>query len=898
MFRSPDQQDPTARSPSRLALSRGALVLSLAALLAGLGLTALSARWQQRAADAELAGAQSEMAGRTLAAIERQLNSEAWVLRALQSLFQASETVGAREFAVAFDALDPRSGFPGLQAIAYARRVPAENAAGPAADRYLIEMVAPIEGNQALFGLDAATQAPNLAAIEDSRDRDAAVLSQPFALVQFGGAASGEGVVLRLPVFSPGPLPRTLRERRQRMVGSLAMSFRVSELIGSALGPDLLRAFEIRVLDRVGSGSAVLYDSRSPDAAGAGGDAWIVHELSFGGRRWQVDLSPLPEYWAVSPTGRWAGFGMGVLSSVLLALLILVLAGTRARALAMAEGLSAQYRDSESRFRALNELLPALVLGVERDQARLRYANRAARTRLGLSESGLGGPLAPRLRDLLADPADCDRVLRVPEQAPGSMLGIQTRMIDAAGREFPVNLAASAIEIAGEQRVLMVATDTSELHRLNERLRHQATHDALTGLINRTHFERRLDELLEQVNHGVVRGALLYIDLDQFKIINDTSGHYAGDQLLAGLAQQLAQALKTGDVLARLGGDEFGVLLYNVDEAAALAVAERVRAAIDGYVFGWDGHSYSFTASVGLVLIDRPGCTRRELFAWADAACYQAKERGRNRIQRYSETDTESVQRRTEMEWAARLRKALDEGRFALDYQELMDLRAHRLHQGAHIELLLRLIDEDGKQVPPGAFIPAAERYGVMPMIDRWVVRTALGNFDRLHPDGERLEFCAINLSGASVDDQAFAEYVLQLLDTHQVPPHKLCFEITETTAVSNVAQVVRFMQRLRARGCRFALDDFGSGMASFGYLKNLPLDLLKIDGSFIRNLEADATAYSIVRAVTDIGHQMGLEVIAEWVNSERAINLLRGLGVDYVQGFSVHRPQPAPLYR
>lgn len=250
------------------------------------------------------------------------------------------------------------------------------------------------------------------------------------------------------------------------------------------------------------------------------------------------------------------------------------------------------------------------------------------------------------------------------------------------------------------------------------------------------------------------------------------------------------------------------------------------------------------------------------------------------------------------MEWAARLRQALAEQRFVLDYQELSYLKPTRNPEGAHFELLVRLIDEDGVEVPPGAFIPAAERFGLMPLIDRWVVDMALSHFDRLHPSGTEAGLCAINLSGATVDDENFAEHVIQLLDRHQIPAHKLCFEITETVAVSNVARVVRFMQRLRLRGVRFSLDDFGSGMASFGYLKSLPVDILKIDGSFIRDIESDPADYSIVRAVTDIGHQLGLVVVAEWVGSARTTELLRGIGVDYGQGFAIHKPERTPLHR
>ncbi len=351
-------------------------------------------------------------------------------------------------------------------------------------------------------------------------------------------------------------------------------------------------------------------------------------------------------------------------------------------------------------------------------------------------------------------------------------------------------------------------------------------------------------------------------------------------------------------MLARLGGDEFGILLVDVDAEQAMAVAERARSGIDGFVFSWEQRAFAISASIGVVLIDQPGVSRRALLANADTACYMAKERGRNRSHLFQDSDRDTAQRKSEMEWAARLRQALAEQRFVLDYQELSFLKPVRNPEGSHFELLIRLIDEDGIEVPPGAFIPAAERFGLMPLIDRWVVDTALAHFDRLHPSGAEAGLCAINLSGATVDDENFAEHVIQLLDRYSIPAHKLCFEITETVAVSNVSRVVRFMQRLRLRGVRFSLDDFGSGMASFGYLKSLPVDILKIDGSFIRDIESDPADYSIVRAVTDIGHQLGLVVVAEWVGSTRTTELLRGIGVDFAQGFAIHKPERTPLHR
>ncbi len=296
------------------------------------------------------------------------------------------------------------------------------------------------------------------------------------------------------------------------------------------------------------------------------------------------------------------------------------------------------------------------------------------------------------------------------------------------------------------------------------------------------------------------------------------------------------------------------------------------------------------SASFGLVLLSSAS-SLQELFANADSACYMAKEAGRNRIHAYAEDDAAMTGRIGEMDWATRIRDALREDRLLLDYQELHPLQP-RGDTGAYVEVLLRLRGEDGSVVYPGAFLPAAERYGLMPLIDRWVVETALANIDRIHPDGSRLATCAINLSGASLEDDGLFEQIEQLITTHAIDPGRLMFEITETVAVRNFAASSALIARLRTLGCRVALDDFGAGMSSFGYLKNLELDVVKIDGSFVRDMASDSMSQSIVKAVTEIGHQQGLEVVAEWVSSSEMLEMLAAMNVDYAQGFALHLPE------
>ncbi|MEO8777274.1 MAG: EAL domain-containing protein, partial [Rhodanobacter sp.] len=474
---------------------------------------------------------------------------------------------------------------------------------------------------------------------------------------------------------------------------------------------------------------------------------------------------------------------------------------------------------------------------------------------------------------------------------------IDAQLCNHAGVRFWASVAVSRVELSGEGKLLMVASDISEERQLTELLSHQATHDALTDLYNRREFERRLQDMLSAGPLRAPMVALLYVDLDQFKLINDTSGHLAGDQLLAQLATLMREQLRGADVLARLGGDEFGVLLTDVaDQNEAERIAERLRRCIDGYVFIWEQRSYLVSASIGGVVVDRAGVLAKDLLTQSDTACYMAKEMGRNRVQFYSDRDDQTVRRRGEMEWANRLRWAIDEQRLHLAYQELWPLPLGQGRPG--IEMLLRFRDESGELIVPGVFLPAAERYGLMPMIDRWVIETTLANFDRLHPAGADVDTVAINLSGASVDDTALSGWIIDLLRHYRVDPTRVCFEITETVAVRNLAHVARCMAPLRAVGCRIALDDFGAGMSSFTYLRTLPLDVIKIDGSFVRDMLTDPVNHLMVKAVTDIGHRLGLEVIAEWVTDAATVEALTVLGVNQVQGFSLHRPELAMFHR
>lgn len=446
--------------------------------------------------------------------------------------------------------------------------------------------------------------------------------------------------------------------------------------------------------------------------------------------------------------------------------------------------------------------------------------------------------------------------------------------------------------------VVLVFHDVTELRGLARKMSYQATHDSLTGLINRREFENRISQALEHTRTSNIRHSLCYIDLDNFKVVNDTSGHIAGDELLKQLTIKLRMELREADTLARLGGDEFGILLEGCSIDNACEAAENLRKIVEDFRFAWDNQAFHIGASIGLVQISAESGTLTDVLSAADSACYVAKDQGRNRIHIYEDNDKLLVERHGQMQWVQRIQGVLEENRFRLFFQPIMKLDMHSDKQPMiHGEVLLRMLDDNNEIVGPGTFLPSAERFSLMPAIDRWVVENTFNVLTRDKDDTSRkVSTCCINLSGQSLSDERFMDFLINQIKDSGVPAEILCFEITETAVIANLCQATRLISKLRGMGCRFALDDFGVGLSSFSYLKNLAVNYLKLDGCFVKNMVNDNIDKAMVKAINQIGHTMDIETIAEFVENEATLRAVRDIGVDYAQGYVIARPAPIEI--
>jgi diguanylate cyclase (GGDEF)-like protein/PAS domain S-box-containing protein len=526
----------------------------------------------------------------------------------------------------------------------------------------------------------------------------------------------------------------------------------------------------------------------------------------------------------------------------------------------------------------------------------VEYLNPVAEQLLGAPTSELAGRhisdvlslVHEQTRDPLENPVDtCLREGRIVGRSNLSLL------VRPDGREFAIDDSAAPIRDAEGDIIgaVLVFHDVSRARTLARQLAHQATHDFLTGLVNRHEFERRVGRALQRAQQEAVTHALCFLDLDQFKVVNDTCGHGAGDELLRQLANALQKKVRRRDTLARLGGDEFGVLLEHCPPGQATRVAHELLEAVQEFRFVWEGKPFALGVSIGVVPITGESESLAVVLRDADAACYAAKERGRNRVHFYEPNDAAMALRQGEMQWVSRITSALEESRFRLYGQAIVPL-VPRQGERARVEVLLRMVERNGDLIAPGAFIPAAERYNLMGAVDRWVVKEVVSLYAAHQASGWQ-PIASINLSGASLSDPSMLAYVRDQLARHDLSPESLCFEITETAAIANLGLAAHFIRELKGMGCWFALDDFGSGMSSFAYLQSLPVDSLKIAGAFLRHIETDPVEYAMVEAIHRVGHVMRLKTVAEGVESLNTLETLRRIGVDYAQGYAIAEPRP-----
>jgi diguanylate cyclase (GGDEF)-like protein/PAS domain S-box-containing protein len=559
---------------------------------------------------------------------------------------------------------------------------------------------------------------------------------------------------------------------------------------------------------------------------------------------------------------------------------------------------------------------------------RVQYLNPVAEALTGWSQAEAKGQVLSSLFQIV------DEETRLPLPNPVEQalhnheiirLTTPTLLIARDGREIAIHDSAAPIRTQAGAVIgaVLVFRDISQTRKLTRQLSWQASHDALTGLVNRREFEQRLEQAVSYVKAQDLKAAklnklnkcdhlsdlsaqnfqdpchiLCYLDLDRFKIVNDTCGHAAGDELLRQVAELFEGQIRNGDTLARLGGDEFGILLHHCPLEKAIRIANRLREQVQSFRFAWEDRVFTIGVSIGLVTISAESQDITTVLSAADVACYTAKNRGRNRVQVYQTHDPDLTQRQNEMQWVRQLTQALEADQFCLYYQPIVSI-AHPKQQGEHYEVLLRLRSQYGELIPPGAFVPIAERYNLMHLIDRWVIRTLFATqaehyrqaWKRCQQEDATYLY-AINLSGASLNDDQFIDFLHEQFALHRVPPQVICFEITETVAIANLTKAAQLIGEFRSLGCRFALDDFGSGMSSFAYLKNLPVDCLKIDGGFIKQIVESSIDSVIVKAINQIGQAMGLQTIAEFVENDLILEKLRLIGVDYAQGYGISKPK------
>ncbi len=546
----------------------------------------------------------------------------------------------------------------------------------------------------------------------------------------------------------------------------------------------------------------------------------------------------------------------------------------------------------------LRSIVDAVITTNERGE--VQYINQAASRFLNCSEEQAKGKHIEKIIDLYEEESDQkidNPILSCLSGSQKKNQKLNADIVTKAGTKYTVQLMVTPLisQTGKLYGAVTVMNDVTNLRLLARRLRYQASHDSLTSLINRSEFERNVRKAILDAKTKQKKSSLIYLDLDRFKMVNDLYGHAAGDELLIQFSNLVKGKLRGSDILARLGGDEFALLLSGCSLEEAEEKAHEILQSIQEYKFIWEQKSFNVEASIGVAEINQKCFDLSYVLSAVDSACYLAKEAGRNCVRVFREGDENINRRRGQERWLQRFDKALNEGRLVVTAQSIINIKANKNDQVDKdgFEILIRMQDDNGRLVPPNAFLPAVERYNRAPKLDRWILDKVLRLLAENRSVLAQIDKCSINLSGQSLVSEGFLPFTMAKLKEYEIQPSKICFEITETAAIANLDQATSFVQSLKDLGCYFALDDFGSGLSSFAYLKTLPVDFLKIDGMFVKDIHHDDVSRAMVKAINEMGHVLGKQTIAEYVENEEILDILKEIGVDFAQGFHAGRPEP-----
>ena len=713
---------------------------------------------------------------------------------------------------------------------------------------------------------------------------------RPRATKPYSFPTGGTGFVIITPIYTTDDLPKDMIQRYGLATRLVAVAIKTENILDSIAIDEneslsytyydddsrsytISRAINPHVIDQ----NSLLPVYSSTHTLGVGGQEYVIRLMR------QMTWADLDYEWLV-----FAVFATAAFSLLLFNVVNLRIQSARESQRAQAE----IFREREHAQVTLHSISEA-VITTDIDK-NVVFMNPIARRITGWSEEdAIGKPIDTVFRlikEETREPAT-STVDECLESRSTVAFDKPALLINKNGDEFAIENSSSPIrghngEIIG---AVLVFRNITHIRNLSKKMEFQATHDALTGLINRHEFEQQLKLAVNSAREENKHHAICYLDLDQFKIVNDTCGHIAGDQLLKEISALMPQNIRGSDCLARLGGDEFGVLMFDCPMKQAEKVAENLRATIRDFTFSWDKKTFDIGVSIGLVPIRHDTGSVQDVLRRSDSACYIAKDLGRNRVHVYTPDDTEISRRHGELQWITRIKKALEQDNFVLALQAVKPVS--KANASAHNEVLLRMVDDNGDLVPPMSFIPAAERYDIMPSLDKWVISSTFRMISELQPRSAKADIYNINLSGQTLCNTDILEFIRRQLDSHGIDASHICFEITETAVIANLSLAIDFISKMKELGCMFALDDFGSGLSSFAYLKKLPVDFLKIDGEFVRDIIDDPMDRAIVSAINDIGHEIGLTTVAEYVENEEILQLIKELGVDYVQGYRVDKP-------